>query len=338
MSRIGEFDLIARLVETVADARRDRASEWGARIAVASGDDAAVTVPTGATATSVDSLVEGVHFRRRTAPLGSVGRKALAAALSDLAAMGAAPGEAYVQLGVPDDLDEAGCLELGEGLAQVAAEHDVAVLGGDVTRAPALWIAITVVGHAGSADELVRRAGASPGDALAVTGELGGAAAGLLVLDRPELGAAVGAEVADALRRRQLEPVPRLRAGRALAAAGASAMIDVSDGLGGDAGQIATASGVRLVIELERLPVQAGVGEVAGAAGVDAGDLVTGRGEDYELLATLPPERVDEASAEVAATGSALTPIGVVERGEGVALRAPDGSERQAAGFDQLRP
>jgi thiamine-monophosphate kinase len=338
MSRIGEFDLIARLVETVADARRDGASEWGARIAVASGDDAAVTVPTGATATSVDSLVEGVHFRRQTAPLGSVGRKALAAALSDLAAMGAAPGEAYVQLGVPDDLDEAGCLELGEGLAQVAAEHDVAVLGGDVTRAPALWIAITVVGHAGSADELVRRAGASPGDALAVTGELGGAAAGLLVLDRPELGAAVGAEVADALRRRQLEPVPRLRAGRALAAAGASAMIDVSDGLGGDAGHIATASGVRLVIELERLPLQAGVGEVAAAAGVDGGDLATGRGEDYELLVTLPPDRVDEASAGVVATGSALTPIGVVERGEGVALRAPDGSEREAAGFDQLRP
>jgi thiamine-monophosphate kinase len=338
MSRIGEFDLIARLVETVADARRDGASEWGARIAVASGDDAAVTVPTGATATSVDSLVEGVHFRRRTAPLGSVGRKALAAALSDLAAMGAAPGEAYVQLGVPDDLDEAGCLELGEGLAQVAAEHDVAVLGGDVTRTPAIWIAITVVGHAGSADELVRRAGASPGDVLAVTGELGGAAAGLLVLDRPELGAAVGADVADALRRRQLEPVPRLGAGRALAAAGASAMIDVSDGLGGDAGHLATASGVRLVIELERLPVQAGVGEVAGAAGVDAGDLATGRGEDYELLVTLPPERVDEASAGVAATGSALTPIGVVERGKGVALRAPDGSERQAAGFDQLRP
>ena len=262
MSRIGEFDLIARLVETVADARRDGASEWGARIAVASGDDAAVTVPTGATATSVDSLVEGVHFRRQTAPLGSVGRKALAAALSDLAAMGAAPGEAYVQLGVPDDLDEAGCLELGEGLAQVAAEHDVAVLGGDVTRTPALWIAITVVGHAGSADELVCRAGASPGDALAVTGELGGAAAGLLVLDRPELGAVVGAQVADALRRRQLEPVPRLGAGRALAAAGASAMIDISDGLGGYAGHIATASGVRLVIELERLPVQAGVGEV----------------------------------------------------------------------------
>ena len=338
MSRIGEFDLIARLVETVADARSDRASEWGARIAVASGDDAAVTVPKGATATSVDSLVDGVHFRRRTAPLRSVGRKALAAALSDLAAMGAAPGEAYVQLGVPDDLDQAGCLELGEGLAQVAAEHDVAVLGGDVTRAPVLWLAITVVGHAGSAGGLVRRAGARPGDILAITGELGGAAAGLLVLDRPELEAAVGAEVADSLRRRQLEPCPRLRAGRALAAAGASAMIDVSDGLGGDAGQIAAASDVRLVIELERLPVQAGVGELAAAAGVDADEMATGLGEDYELLVTLPPEHVDGASAAVAATGSALTLIGAVERGEGVVLRAPDGSERRAKGFDQLPP
>jgi thiamine-monophosphate kinase len=334
---MNEFDLIARLVETVAEARREPSSTGCARIAVPSGDDAAVTVPTGATATSVDSLVDGVHFRRQIAPLGSVGRKALAVALSDLAAMGAVPGEAYVQLGVPDDLDQAGCLELGEGLAQVAAEHDVAVLGGDVTRAPVLWIAITVVGHADSAEQLVRRAGASAGDLLAVTGELGGAAAGLLVLDRPELADVVGAEVADGLRRRQLEPRPRVAAGRALAATGASAMIDLSDGLGGDAGHIAAASGVRLVIELERLPLQAGVGELAAAAGVDSHDLATGRGEDYELLVALPPERAQEASTEVAATGSTLTPIGAVEEGEGVVLRAADGSERKPEGFDQLR-
>ncbi len=338
MMGVNEFDLIARLVETVADAPRERTSKWGVQVAVASGDDAAVTVPHGATAISVDSLVEGVHFRRQTAPLGSVGRKALSAALSDLAAMGAAPGEAYVQLGVPDDLDEGGCLELAEGLAEVAAEHDVAVLGGDVTRAPALWVAITVVGHADSADELVRRAGASPDDVLAVTGELGGAAAGLLLLDRPELAEALGEEVAEALRRRQLDPRPRLAAGRALAAAGASAMIDVSDGLGGDAGHVAMASSVRLVIELERLPLQAGVGEVAAAAGVDADDLATARGEDYELLVALPFERVDRASAEVAATGSTLTPIGAVEQGEGVVLLGADGSEREPAGFDQLRP
>ncbi len=232
---MNEFDLIARLVEMVDDARRRRSSTRRAEVAIPSGDDAAVTVPKGATATSVDSLVDGVHFRRQTAPLRSVGRKALSVALSDLAAMGAVPGEAYVQLGVPDDLDQAGCLELGAGLAEVAAEHDVAVLGGDVTRAPVLWVAITVVGHADSAEQLVRRGGAAPGDLLAVTGELGGAAAGLLVLERPELANVVEAEVADGLRRRQLEPRPRIAAGRALAAAGASAMLDLSDGLGGDA-------------------------------------------------------------------------------------------------------
>jgi thiamine-monophosphate kinase len=335
---MNEFDLIARLVETVAAARRERSPAWHARIAVPSGDDAAVTVPKGATATSVDSLVDGVHFRRQTAPLASVGRKALAVALSDLAAMGALPGEAYVQLGVPDDLDQAGCLELGEGLAQVAAAHDVAVLGGDVTRAPVLWIAITVVGHADSAEQLVRRAGASPGDLVAVTGELGGAAAGLLMLDRPELADVVGAEVADGLRRRQLEPQPRIAAGRALAASGASAMIDLSDGLGGDAGHVAGASGVRLAIELDLLPLQAGVGELAAAAGADAHDLAAGRGEDYELLVALPSTSAERASAEVAATGSTLTPIGTVEEGEGVVLRAPDGSEREPTGFDQLRP
>ena len=334
---MNEFDLIARLVETVAEARRGRSSAGPVEIAVPSGDDAAVTVPKGATATSVDSVVDGVHFRRETAPLGSVGRKALAVALSDLAAMGAFPGEAYVQLGVPDDLDQDGCLELGEGLAQVAAEHDVAVLGGDVTRAPVLWVAITVVGHADSAEQLVRRAGAAPGQLLCVTGQLGGAAAGLLILDRPELADVVGAEVADGLRRRQLEPSPRIAAGRALAAVGASAMIDLSDGLGGDASQLAAASGVRLSIDLESLPMQAGVREVAAAAGLDPYDLAGGRGEDYELLVALPAERAQRAIAEAAAGGSALTQIGAVDEGRGVALRAADGSEREPVGFDQLR-
>jgi thiamine-monophosphate kinase len=334
---MNEFDLIARLVDMVAKARGQGSSER-VEIAVPSGDDAAVTVPKGATATSVDALVDGVHFRRQTSPLRSVGRKALGVALSDLAAMGAAPGEAYVQLGIPDDLDEAGCLELGEGLAALAAEHDVAVLGGDVTRAPVLWLAITVVGHAASAERLVRREGARPGDLVAVTGELGGAAAGLLLLDRPELAEGVEAQVADELRSRQREPQPRIAAGQALAASGANAMIDLSDGVGGDAGHLAAVGGVRLAIELERLPLQAGVREVAGAAGLEALDLATGRGEDYELLVALPPEAGERASVEVAATGSTLTRIGAVEEGEGVLLRAPDGSVHEPVGFDQLRP
>ncbi len=334
---IGEFELIARLVESVEAARRERSVSWGPQVHLGSGDDAAITVPSGATATSVDAMVEGVHFRRDTAPLASIGRKALATALSDLAAMGAAPGEAYVQLGVPDDLDEAGCAELAAGLAAVAAEHSVAVLGGDVTRAPSLTLALTVVGHAASPGELVTRSGAHPGDVLAVTGELGGAAAGLLLLQRPELGDGVDEGVAERLRARQLEPEPRLEAGRALASCGATAMTDVSDGLGGDALHLAEASGVELAVELERVPLQEGVAAVAEAAGVDPHELAVGRGEDYELLVTLPQERVDGALHAVRATGCALTRIGAAREGTDVLLMEPDGSRRKPSGFDQLR-
>jgi thiamine-monophosphate kinase len=337
MNDLGEFELISRLAESVERARRQRGSEWGSTVRVATGDDTAVTVPAGATATSVDAMIEGVHFRRSTAPLDSVGRKAIAAALSDLAAMGAEPGEAYVQLGVPDDLDQAGCAELARGLAEAAADHSVAVLGGDVTRAPALTLAITVVGHAASPDELVLRSGANPGEVLVVTGQLGGAAAGLVLLERPQLARGVADGVAEQLRRRQLEPQPRLDAGRVLAAEGATAMIDISDGLGGDAGHLAEASGARLVIELERLPLQEGVDAVAAAAGADVHELATGRGEDYELLAALAPERLDRVRQALDAAGIALSAIGEVRAGSGVALVAPDGSEREASGFDQLR-
>ncbi|HKH15607.1 MAG TPA: AIR synthase related protein, partial [Solirubrobacterales bacterium] len=113
---LGEFDLIARLVEVVEESRRGQSSRNmktggdGARVLIGSGDDAAVTAPGGITATSVDAFVEGVHFRRDTASLESIGRKAIASALSDLAAMGATPGEAYVQLGIPSDLDEGGSI------------------------------------------------------------------------------------------------------------------------------------------------------------------------------------------------------------------------------------
>jgi thiamine-monophosphate kinase len=325
----GEFELIAKLRERLAGPP-DR--EGPAAVEVGSGDDAAVTVPAGATATSVDMLVEGIHFRRETAPLRSVGHKALVAGLSDLGAMGATPGEAYVQLGVPEDIDEADCLELADGLEDVAREHSVAVLGGDVSRAPVLILAITVVGHAESAGELVRRAGARPGDVVCVTGELGGAAAGLALLQRPELGEALERDLAAALRRRQLVPEPRIEAGQALARAGASAMIDVSDGVGADAGHIAAASCVRLELDVEALPVAPGVAEVARAASIDPLQLASG-GEDYELLVTLEPPRVEAARATV----PGLTQIGRVIPGAGAVFRHADGTEREPLGFDQLQ-
>ena len=322
---MGEFELLARI--------RERLPPPPDRVRVGSGDDAAVTVPGGATATSVDALVEGVHFSRDDAGLGQVGSKALAAALSDLAAMGAEPGEAYVVLTVPPELDEDACLEAVDGMVALAAETGTALAGGDVTRGPVLAFAVTVVGHAPAPERFVRRAGARPGDALVLTGELGGAAAGLLLSDRDVPGLAEGN--AAALRRRQLEPAPRLAAGRALAAAGATAMIDVSDGLGADAGHLAAAGRVGLRIDAAALPVAAGVAEVAAALDRDPLQLAVSGGEDYELLAAVSPQGLDlEQLGESAGVG--VTRIGEVVAGEGVEIRLPGGRTLEPSGFDHL--
>ncbi|HEX3733958.1 MAG TPA: thiamine-phosphate kinase [Solirubrobacterales bacterium] len=324
---MGEFELLAKVWE--------RLPPPGPRVRVGAGDDAAVTVPGGATATSVDALVEGVHFRRDQLEPAEIGRKALATALSDLAAMGAEPGEAYVVLGAPADLDEAECLELIDGIAGLAAETGTTLAGGDITRAPALTLAVTVVGHAATAEQLIGRDGARPVDALAVTGDLGGAAAGLLLLEHPELGAAVPERTAALLRKRQVAPAPRLEAGRALAAAGATAMIDLSDGLGGDAAHIAGRSAVGLRIDATALPLAAGVAEIAAAAGRDPLELAVSGGEDYELLVALAPERLADAAAKIGET--TLTRVGDVVSGEGVEIRLPGGGRLATTGFDQLR-
>jgi thiamine-monophosphate kinase len=326
---MGEFELLAKL--------RERLPPNGERVRLGSGDDAAVTVAGGATATSVDAIVEGVHFRRGETRLRAIGRKALATALSDLAAMGAEAGEAYVVLGAPADLDEDGFLELLDGLLEMAAETGTTLAGGDVTRAPALTLAITVVGHADSPEKLVTRGGAEAGDLLVVTGELGAAAAGRLLLENPTLASAVPEAVADRLRARQLEPTPRLRCGQAMAAAGARAMIDLSDGLAGDAGHLAQASEVALRIEASSLPLAKGVAEVAAAAGCDPLRLATSGGEDYELLAALPAQCLSEASAQVGKTAeTTLTQIGEVTSGEGVGIRLPGGELLEAGGYDHF--
>ncbi|HET7418652.1 MAG TPA: thiamine-phosphate kinase [Solirubrobacterales bacterium] len=326
---MAEFELLAKL--------RERLPPNAPHVTLGSGDDAAITVPPGATATSVDAIVEGVHFRRGEATPQLIGRKALATALSDLAAMGAGPGEAYVVLGAPADLEEAEFLALLDGLLGVTGECGATLAGGDLTRAPALTLAVTVVGHAPRAEDLVSRGGAEEGDVLVLTGELGGAAAGRLLLDDPSLAAALAGPIAEGLRARQLDPSPRLRSGRALAAAGATAMIDLSDGLAGDAGHVAEASGKRLQIEAGSLPLAPGVTEVAAAAGRDPLELAVSGGEDYELLAALPAQRLEEASAAVAAAGEAtLTPIGEVLSGTGVEIRLPGGGLLETQGYDHF--
>jgi thiamine-monophosphate kinase len=328
MGAMGEFDLLDRF--------RARLPAGHARLLVGSGDDAAVTVPGGATATSVDAAVDGVHFRRAWATPAQIGGKALAAGLSDLAAMGAGPGEAYIALGVPPDFGEEACLELLDGVLDVAGRNDMVIAGGDLVRSAVLTVCVTAVGHAESAEDLVTRSGARPGDAVVVTGELGAAAAGLALLQRPELEEMAGLADADALRKRQLEGCCRPAEGRALAAAGASAMIDLSDGLAADAGHIAVAGGLSLEIDAGLLPLAAGVTEIADAAGEDPLVLAANGGEDYELLACLPEERVAEGVRRLGELGTPLTRVGRVVPGEGAAVRLPDGRRLRPAGFDAL--
>jgi thiamine-monophosphate kinase len=339
MVRMGEFELLARI--------RERLPADGPRIHLGSGDDAAISVPGGATATSVDALVDGVHFRRGIATPAQIGHKALAAALSDLAAMGAAPGEAYVVLGLPPDFSEGECVAMLDGMAALAERTGTTLAGGDLSRAKELFLAITVVGHSADPQALVDRGGAQPGDVLVVTGELGGAAAGLELLSTqpPEAGLDFEGDTdgdpnarsaMEALRARQLEPQPRLAAGRALARAGATAMIDLSDGLGGDAGHIAESSGVALSIEAEALPRAAGLDAVATAIGRDPLRLALG-GEDYELLASIPPTCLAEASRAVREEeGVNLTQVGEVRAGSGVEIRLPGCRLLEPGGFDQL--
>jgi thiamine-monophosphate kinase len=294
-----------------------------------------VEPPPGAITVTVDAVVEGVHFTVPEFPPQAIGRKALAAALSDLAAMGAAPGEAYVVLGAPADASDRTLLAIADGLAEVARREQVTVAGGDLVRSPVLSLAITAVGYEQGVP-LVTRAGARPGDSVVVTGELGGSAAALGLLGGAAAAESLSSEVRKALLARQLDPRPRLAAGRALADAGATAMIDISDGLGADAGHVARASGCGIEIAVGRVPVAEGVAEVAG--GTEAAlELAASGGEDFELLATVPADRVGAAGEATASAGVRLTEIGYAVEGDGPTLRRPDGGELEPRGFDQRR-
>lgn len=300
-----ELELIEALERALAGA--------GPRVIRSLGDDAAVVRADRYAVTSVDAMIDGVHFRSEQLAPAEIGHRAFAAAASDLAAMGARPGEAYLALGIPVGFESDRALALVDGARRLASETGITIAGGDVTRSEVLTVSFTVVGWARDAGELVGRDGAQPGDRVAVTGSLGGAGAGLAVLDG-RAGARLEPKVARILRERYARPAPRLEEGRWLSELGARAMIDLSDGLATDASHLARRSGVRIELSLSSLPLTAGVSEVADELGVDPGAFAATAGEDYELCVCVPA-----ATATMLENGRAwrtdLTWIGAVVEG-----------------------
>jgi thiamine-monophosphate kinase len=275
-------------------------------------------------ALSTDVSVEGVHFRPQWVGPEEVGWRASASALSDLAAEGAQPVGLLCAVTMPARAPEAHLLELMSGVGAAAKYAGALVLGGDLSSGPSWSVTITVVGRTRAP---VTRGGAEPGDRIWITGSVGGARAAVEAWRRGQI-PLPGARV------RFAHPEPRIGAGRWLARHGARAMIDLSDGLGGDSRHLAAASAVALEIELDKLPVEPGVITEAEREGMPPQQFAAEGGEDFELLVALPP-RFNAADAFVRECGISLTQIGSVREGSGVRF-VLQGRTIEVKGFDHF--
>lgn len=290
------------------------------------GDDAAVTTPVhGVQLVTTDLLIERVHFIRGTISPSQLGYKALAVNLSDIAAMGGTPHDAYVSIAVPADMPVEELDAVYDGMKTLARTSGVNLLGGDTTGSKQdLCINIVVIGSA-PRDQVLLRSGAQVGDRIVVTGTLGDSAGGLAVLLSDPT---VPAEAAAALLRAHYEPEMYLEEGRLFASSGVvHAAIDLSDGLASDLRHICTRSGVGAVVDLSAIPLSDELRALCNATATDPVVLALTGGEDYRLLATVDPNGADDLRRQVAgATGRELHDIGHIVAGAGILIRARDGT------------
>jgi thiamine-monophosphate kinase len=310
---VNEFEIIRRISGGLPQAPPE--------VLVSMGDDCAVLRLGGREwVAASDMLVSGHHFKGWAAP-ESVGYKAVAINVSDVAAMGGTPRFVLTSGGAPDAETALRCFE---GVLEACEVFGVYPLGGDTTRAGALTVDVAILGELSAPPVL--RSGARPGDLLAVTGEFGASAAGLIALEN-------GASGPERLVRRHLRPEPRVEAGGAAARLGVGAMIDLSDGLASDARRVCERSGVGCRVDLDLLPIASDTREFAGSLGRDPEILAATGGEDYELLISAPESVLDELARNVEIP---LTIIGEVTDGAGVVFRRGCEPIEDLSGWDHF--
>ncbi|UCF32049.1 MAG: thiamine-phosphate kinase [bacterium] len=328
---LGEFNLIARISEITGQEK--------GRVVLGIGDDASLlsSRPGFHIVTTTDMLIEGIHFLRERIPFRDLGYKSLAVNVSDLAAMGAVPLQAFVSIGLPGDTDVREVEAFYEGIME-AAGNLLQVSGGDTVSSPAGWaVSITVIGEVRKDREL-RRDAARAGESLYLCGHVGDSAAGLSVI----LGrvTSLDAKIADFLVEAHNRPVPQIEVGMALAERGISrCAIDISDGLLQDLGHVCRASGVGAAVHLDRLPLTQEMRAAAAAHGVDPHQWPLTGGEDYSLLFTVAPGRERELDRMIGELGAEAAHIGEITGGEEITLFL-EGERRPlpgTGGYDHFR-
>jgi thiamine-monophosphate kinase len=335
LSDIGEFGLIERI--------RKAGARSASRALIGIGDDAAalLVAPGEALLATTDILLEGVHFDLRTTDLYSLGWKAAAANLSDIAAMGGLPRYCLTALGIPASLSVEALAEFYRGIRGCLEKFGAELVGGDTCRSRrGFSISVTLLGETREG-RMVTRKGAAPGDRIFVTGTLGDSGAGLELLRkgrgvRDKRSGKAGKGAIQNLIARHLRPVPRVHEGAELAASGAvSAMIDVSDGLSSDLGHLCDESGFGAEVFVDQIPLSKELRAADPVLSRPALDHALFGGEDYELLFTVPPEQV----ARLRSLTVRASEVGVVTRVAGMVLVEERGntSPLPAAGYDHFR-